>query len=183
MSCPPFAFPFLSPQPYRLLWPGKERNKLTNPFLFSSVKAILDANRNSLMLLELKFSIITLGIGAGTFIAALYGMNLKNFIEDSDFGFPLVSLSCSLLTVLAVVYGLRKLRRVQRLSMWGEGSLDRGRTARGSWREVDPQRALSGEGRVEGLRRFKEEQRRVKMQEVAPEGGVGVGAGAALGRR
>lgn len=44
------------------------------------------------MLLDLKFSIGTLGIGAGTFIAALYGMNLKSFIEESDFGFPIVYL-------------------------------------------------------------------------------------------
>lgn len=51
------------------------------------VKAILDANRNSLMLLELRFSIFTLGIGAGTFVAALYGMNLKNFLEESNIGF------------------------------------------------------------------------------------------------
>ena len=75
------------------------------------------------MLLDLKFSIGTLGIGAGTFIAALYGMNLKSFIEESDFGFPLVSLSCFVLSVIACVYGLRKLRRVQRISMWGEGDV------------------------------------------------------------
>jgi hypothetical protein len=38
------------------------------------------------MLLDLKFSIGTLGIGSGAFVAALYGMNLKNFIEDSELG-------------------------------------------------------------------------------------------------
>ncbi|KAF2223335.1 hypothetical protein BDZ85DRAFT_235388 [Elsinoe ampelina] len=121
------------------------------------VKAILDANRNSLMLLDLKFSIGTLGIGAGTFVAALYGMNLKSFIEEWDFGFPLVSFTCAVFTAIACVYGLRKLRRVQRLSMWGEGDLsdrspgrrDGGRRSwrvgedemhagsRGEWREVE----------------------------------------------
>lgn len=127
------------------------------------------------MLLELKFSICTLGIGAGTFIAALYGMNLKNFIEETDFGFPLVSLSCAIFTVVAVVYGLRKLRKIQRLSMWGEGgSLDqggvgKGRGGRGSWREVDPQGQLAGENRVERGGRWKEEQRRSKMHEVIGE--------------
>ncbi|GAB7346633.1 hypothetical protein MBLNU459_g1770t1 [Dothideomycetes sp. NU459] len=91
------------------------------------VKAILDANRNSLMLLDLRFTILTLGIGVGTFFAGLYGMNLKNFIEESDFGFPLVSVSCGVFAAVAVVYGLRKLRKVQRLSMWGEGgSLNQG---------------------------------------------------------
>lgn len=150
--------------------------------LSNRVRAILDANRNSLMLLDLRFSILTLGIGAGTFIAALYGMNLKNFIEESDLGFGLVSLSCAVLTVVSIIYGLRKLRRVQRLSMWGEGSsLDQGGVAkgprgRGSWREVDPQGQLSGENRVERIVRWKEEQRRSKMQEASGEGDVGAQA-------
>lgn len=76
------------------------------------------------MLLDLKFSIGTLGLAAGTFIAALYGMNLKSFIEETDFGFPVVSATCFLLSVVACLYGMRKLRRVQRVSMWGEGGAD-----------------------------------------------------------
>lgn len=110
------------------------------------------------MLLDLKFSIGTLGIGAGTFVAALYGMNLKSFIEEWDWGFPLVSLTCAVFTAIASVYGLRKLRRVQRISMWGEGEVggknvkearrwvQSGREdcaappeqGKGSWREVEP---------------------------------------------
>ncbi|KAI9809317.1 MAG: magnesium ion transporter [Sarcosagium campestre] len=98
------------------------------------VKAILDANRNSLMLLDLKFSIGTLGIGSGAFIAALYGMNLKNFLEDSDFGFLGVSAWSFLFAAAVCGYGLVKLRKVQRVSMWGErGSVGN----RGSWRDVD----------------------------------------------
>ena len=132
------------------------------------------------MLLDLKFSIGTLGIGAGTFIAALYGMNLKNFIEESDLGFPLVSLTCFVLTAWGIIYGLRRLRKIQRLSMWGEGgSLDqggvgKGRGGRGSWREVDPQAQLSGENRVDRMARYKEEQRRIKMNEVT-DGSIGGG--------
>ncbi|KAF2083301.1 Mg2+ transporter protein [Saccharata proteae CBS 121410] len=84
------------------------------------VKAILDANRNSLMLLDLKFSVWTVGIAAGTFVAALYGMNLKNFIEESDFGFWGVSVWCTVFTIVCSAYGLAKLRRVQRVKMWGE---------------------------------------------------------------
>jgi hypothetical protein len=71
------------------------------------------------MLLELRFSIWTLGIGAGTFVAALYGMNLKNFLEESDFGFGGLSLLCAGASALVLGYGLTRLRRVQRLSMWG----------------------------------------------------------------
>ncbi|KAJ4356054.1 magnesium ion transporter [Didymosphaeria variabile] len=95
------------------------------------VKAILDANRNSLMLLDLRFSILTLALTAGTFVAALYGMNLKNFIEESDFGFWGVSAWCTVFGGIVAVYGIRKLRRVQRLSMWGHGGQNN--STKGNW--------------------------------------------------
>ena len=116
------------------------------------MKAILDANRNSLMLLDLKFSIGTLGIGSGAFIAALYGMNLKNFLEESDLGFFGVSTWSFVFAALVCVYGLTKLRKVQRVSMWGE----QGRRSRGSWRDVDPMPSLPGESRLERVKRLKE---------------------------
>ncbi|KAJ4381124.1 magnesium ion transporter [Didymella sp. IMI 355093] len=116
------------------------------------VKAILDANRNSLMLLDLKFSILTLAITAGTFVAALYGMNLKNFIEENDFGFYGVSAWCTVFGTIVAIYGLQKLRRVQRVSMyahgpgsivssnqksiWGLGAWGGGRTVRGTSENV-----------------------------------------------
>ena len=87
------------------------------------VKAILDANRNSLMLLDLKFSIGTLALAAGTLFAGLYGMNLKNFIEESDFGFGGVSVTCFAITAIVSVYGLAKLRKLQRVRMWGESGV------------------------------------------------------------
>ncbi|KAF7191404.1 Mitochondrial inner membrane magnesium transporter mrs2 [Pseudocercospora fuligena] len=71
------------------------------------VRAILDANRNSLMLLDLKFSIGTLGISAGMFIAALYGMNLENFIEESNYGFFGISGLCTVLSVVASPKGAK----------------------------------------------------------------------------
>ncbi len=86
------------------------------------MRAILDSNRNSLMLLDLRFSIWTLGLTAGTFVAALYGMNLKNFIEESDLGFTAVTVVCAAASVVAVSVGIKKLRKVQRVSMWGGGS-------------------------------------------------------------
>ncbi|KAI9838895.1 MAG: hypothetical protein M1819_004103 [Sarea resinae] len=118
------------------------------------VKAILDANRNSLMLLDLKFSIGTLGIGCGTFIAGLYGMNLKNFIEESDFGFAGVTAWCFVFSVVVCSYGLTKLRKVQRVSMWGEG----GRHSRGSWRDIDPlpSSLSSATSRLDRARRLNE---------------------------
>lgn len=134
------------------------------------VKAILDANRNSLMLLELKVSIGTLGLAVGTLISALYGMNLKNFIEESDLGFGAVSATCFAATIFVCVYGLLKLRRVQRVRMWGEGGIQdpymgglglRGSStlpARGSWRSdaMDPTwTGLPAEGRAQRMRKLR----------------------------
>lgn len=81
------------------------------------VNIILDANRNSLMLLDLKFQIGTLGLGAGMFIASLYGMNLENFIEEANWGFWAVSGVVSVCTALVIVVSLRNLHRVQRVTM------------------------------------------------------------------
>jgi len=74
------------------------------------------------MLLDLRFSIFTLGLGAGTFIAALYGMNLKNFFEESELGFWGISAISAAFSTAVLVYGLGRLRKVQRVSMWGECS-------------------------------------------------------------
>lgn len=87
------------------------------------------------MLLDLKFSIGTLGIGSGALLAGFFGMNLKNFVEESNLGFMGVTGSTLVLAAIVCVFGLHKLRRVQRVSMWGE----RGRVdGRGSWNQVEP---------------------------------------------
>lgn len=116
------------------------------------------------MLLDLKFSIGTLGIGSGAFVASLYGMNLKNFIEESDLGFLGVTAWSFIFAAMVCTYGLKKLRKVQRVSMWGE----QGTKSRGTWREVGPTPALPGlpgESRMERLNRLKE-----AKQEAGGEG-------------
>ncbi|KAK3900185.1 hypothetical protein C8A05DRAFT_17482 [Staphylotrichum tortipilum] len=85
------------------------------------IRAILDANRNSLMLLDLKFSVGTLGLAMGTFLAGLYGMNLENFIEETNWGFGAVTAISSVFSLLVCWYGLVKLRKVQRVKMNGAG--------------------------------------------------------------
>jgi magnesium transporter len=120
------------------------------------VKAILDANRNSLMLLDLKFSIGTLGIGSGAFIAALYGMNLKNFIEESHLGFWAVTGWSVVFAAMVCGYGLTKLRKVQRVSMWGEAGRRTGR----NWRDADVDVA-KGELEI-GRRDSRERHRRLR---------------------
>lgn len=85
-----------------------------------SIRAILDANRNALMLLDLKFSVGTLGLAMGTFLAGLYGMNLENFIEETNWGFAGVTGMSTVFSLLVCWYGLTKLRKVQRVKMSGE---------------------------------------------------------------
>lgn len=74
------------------------------------------------MLLELKFSIGTLGLAMGTFLAGLYGMNLENFIEDTNWGFGTVTSFSFAFSMLVCWYGLVKLRKVQRVKMHGSSS-------------------------------------------------------------
>lgn len=111
------------------------------------------------MLLDLKFSIGTLGIGSGAFIASLYGMNLKNFIEESDLGFAGVTGWSFVLSAVVCYFGLKKLRKVQRVSMWGEKE----GSGRGSWRSVKNvtgvmlgESGLAERERAERIRRAKD---------------------------
>lgn len=106
------------------------------------------------MLLDLKFSIGTLGIGSGAFIAALYGMNLKNFLEESNFGFIGVTGGTVLFAGLVCTYGLMKLRKLQRVRMWSEGGM-KGRSWRGEGFEAID---MARRERAERVRAMKEAQ-------------------------
>ena len=120
------------------------------------------------MLLDLKFSIGTLGIGSGAFIAALYGMNLKNFMEDSNLGFLGISAWSFVFAGIVCAYGLHKLRKVQRFSMWGE----QGRASRGSWRRLEPGRGSMEKdlvkGKEERVRLLTLEKRMLKAKAAVP---------------
>lgn len=118
------------------------------------------------MLLDLRFSILTLALTAGTFVAALYGMNLKNFIEESDFGFWGVSAWCTVFGCIVAVYGIRKLQRVQRLSMWGHTG--QSKTAKGEGFGVPRLRA--GESLGEMIQRERALARRLAKAEGYAEG-------------
>lgn len=123
------------------------------------------------MLLDLKFSIGTLGLATGTLFAGLYGMNLKNFIEESDFGFGGVSVTCFGITAIVCFYGLAKLRKLQRVRMWGESGVGGDPLApfpmrsgaltghRSNWRadSIEPVwGGLPGEGRSERIKRLRD---------------------------
>ncbi|KAL2020962.1 hypothetical protein VTK56DRAFT_7736 [Thermocarpiscus australiensis] len=115
------------------------------------IRAILDANRNSLMLLDLKFSIGTLGLAMGTFLAGLYGMNLENFIEETNWGFSAVTGFSCLFSLVVCWYGLVKLRKVQRVKMNG-GGLYRG--SHSHWFREDGTDLLLDPSNRERLRRI-----------------------------
>lgn len=81
------------------------------------VNIILDTNRNSLMLFELKVTIYTLGFTVATLIPAFYGMNLKNYIEESNYGFGAVVVLSVIQGLLITFWNFKKLHKVQRLTM------------------------------------------------------------------
>jgi magnesium transporter len=94
-------------------------------------------------------------------------MNLKNFIEETDLGFLGTSAMSFVFAALVCSYGLVKLRKVQRVSMWGE----QGRKNRGSWRETDPLPRLNDRrnlARFDRMKRLKETKENAagKVQEI-----------------
>lgn len=81
------------------------------------VNIMLDSNRNSLMLFELKVTIYTLGFTIATLIPSYYGMNLKNFIEESDYGFfGVLTISC-LMAYIITFFNFKALRSVARMTL------------------------------------------------------------------
>ncbi|KAL2104895.1 hypothetical protein VUR80DRAFT_9373 [Thermomyces stellatus] len=121
------------------------------------IRAILDANRNALMLLDLKFSIGTLGLAMGTFLAGLYGMNLENFIEETNWGFAGVTGMSVAFSLLVCWYGLVKLRKVQRVKMLGDERATLPRPHHQAW--LSQASGLDARGR--------EKVRRMNMQKVS----------------
>lgn len=87
------------------------------------------------MLLDLKFSIGTIGIGSGAFIAGLFGMNLKTAMEESEMAFLGVTGFSSLVAMIICLVGLHKLRAIQRVSMWGRNRMQQ---AQASSNEIEP---------------------------------------------
>lgn len=85
------------------------------------VNIILDSNRNALMLFELRVTIYTLGITFATLVPAFYGMNLKNFIEESELGFGLVVFFSLIQGIIITFLNVKALNKVQKLTMMGGG--------------------------------------------------------------
>ena len=109
-------------------------------------------------------------------------MNLKNFIEESDLGFLGVSGWCVVFAGIVCGYGLKKLHKVQRVSMFGESGT-RGR----DWRNDDSGLDLGRRDRHERHRRLKEERlgalEESRMNLLQQRQEAAVVASAALGKK
>ncbi|BGP19138.1 magnesium ion transporter [Rhodosporidiobolus nylandii] len=84
------------------------------------IELILDSNRNSLLGLDLRVSIATLGLTAGAMVAALFGMLTSTF-EDSPFAFYLVTASAFAASGITTGFMLRRLSRLRKVNLgWRE---------------------------------------------------------------
>ncbi|XBW35919.1 hypothetical protein QEN19_001493 [Hanseniaspora menglaensis] len=94
-----------------------ERNMNSIKTTEEIINIILDSNRNQLMLLGLRFSTVLLSLGAGIFIASVYGMNLENFIEHHEDGFGLVVFIGSIIIFLVLAASLKKVVEVEKMNL------------------------------------------------------------------
>lgn len=81
------------------------------------INIILDSNRNDLMVLGLKFSAGLMSLGSLLFPAAVYGMNLTNFIEQNHVCFSLVVTASLVVTFMLFRNAMRRLSRLQKIQM------------------------------------------------------------------
>ncbi|KAJ2780747.1 magnesium ion transporter [Coemansia interrupta] len=78
------------------------------------VNIILDSQRNSLLLLEIRLTILTVGLSTGTFLSGLFGMNLVNALENRPEAFFVVS-TIAFLAIFSLTFaGLRAMQKVLR---------------------------------------------------------------------
>lgn len=81
------------------------------------VELILDSNRNALLTLDLKVSILTLGVGTGALVAGLFGMNLTSHLETHPYGFYALSAAATGLAIFVAWTGLRRLSKIRKVGL------------------------------------------------------------------
>ncbi|KAF9114330.1 magnesium ion transporter [Mortierella sp. AM989] len=74
------------------------------------VNVILGANRNQLLLFELRIAMGTLGMSSGAIIASLYGMNLHNYLETNPHAFAIVGTTALGISMTVFAFCSRKLK-------------------------------------------------------------------------
>lgn len=81
------------------------------------VELLLDSNRNQLLALDLRTSMMTMGTTVAALIAALFGMNLNSGLEDDMYAFWLVSAVSSLTAGAVCLAGIHRIRKIQRVGL------------------------------------------------------------------
>jgi len=81
------------------------------------VELILDSNRNSLLALDLKVSIGTMGIGTGALVAGMFGMNLTSHLETTPYAFAAMSALSAAIALLVAAVGLRRLAKIRKVGL------------------------------------------------------------------
>ncbi|OLY81501.1 Mitochondrial inner membrane magnesium transporter mrs2 [Smittium mucronatum] len=78
------------------------------------VNIILDSQRNSLMIFEIRLTLLTVGLACGTFVSSLLGMNLISGFENHASMFWMVSAAATALSVAFVGVGLMKIVKMMK---------------------------------------------------------------------
>lgn len=94
------------------------------------VELLLDSNRNQLLAMELRTSMLTMGATAATLIAACFGMNLTSGLEEDAHAFLAVCAVASVVAGAVCLAGIRRIRNIQRVGL--------GKTAVGPSRSTRP---------------------------------------------
>jgi len=81
------------------------------------IDLILDSNRNTLLALDLKVSIGTMGLGLGALTAGLFGMNLRTHMETNAYAFFVVTGGTLVAVAISIGYGCRRLYRLRRVGL------------------------------------------------------------------
>ncbi|KAF7291962.1 Magnesium transporter [Mycena indigotica] len=83
------------------------------------VELILDSNRNALLSLDLKVSILTMGIGSGALLTGLFGMNLTSHLEAHEWAFyGMTGFAMGLASTVALIGLRRYVANLIRPSIW-----------------------------------------------------------------
>ncbi|PKI85264.1 Inner membrane magnesium transporter MRS2 [Malassezia vespertilionis] len=88
------------------------------------VELILDSNRNRLLALDLRTSIVTLGVSTSTLFVGLFGMNLTSHLEEDPYAFYILSGIAYVMAIAVVVAGLRRLSKLRRIGLSSSASFD-----------------------------------------------------------
>ncbi|RKP22591.1 hypothetical protein SYNPS1DRAFT_25618 [Syncephalis pseudoplumigaleata] len=74
------------------------------------VNIMLDSQRNSLLLFELRLTMVTMGLTGGAFVASLFGMNLLSTLEEHPYAFFVVSGVAATAAGLSFALAMRRMR-------------------------------------------------------------------------